>query len=79
MVDLNQIIYGLCYGRPPVIQRSDGLYEFVMDIMPTDQSGTNLWGYFYPSGDSVTLLGSWSTDSYQYDSNTGRWHRQGFM
>ena len=73
MMDLNNVLNRLTNNVSPVIQRSDGLYEFVIGIMPADQHGTNLWGYFNHSGDSITLLGSWDTGNYEYNSETGQW------
>ena len=77
MVNLNNILHNLAeYNIPPIIQRSDGLFEFApsWDIMPTDQTGTNLWTYLQHSGNSITLLGSWNTDNYEYNSETGQWY-----
>lgn len=75
MVVLNQIIYELCYGHPPIIQRSDGLYELATNVTPATTAGTNLIAWLEQSDKEITLLGSWSTNSYYYESD-GTWHQE---
>lgn len=77
--NLDNVLYNIIWKNvAPVIKLSNGLYTLVdkNTVVPDTTLGTNLIGRGV--NDSVLadlkIIGNWSTNQYQYDSDTHKWY-----
>ena len=78
--NLNDVLSNIVDNRSPVIKLSNGLYTLVNRhlIIPDTNLGTNLSGrideYCITEDEIIDifkLLGTWNSNEYFYDQNTG--------
>lgn len=84
MADLNKVLFKAVNGMCPVIQLSNGLYTPVIAVHPSEERGTNLQITYRACDDldqmdevTVTVIGSWNSNYYYYNSDHGTWGKDG--